>query len=143
MQPDNWDRWANKRGSGRPRLLRAWQHCPRVPAGPSVHACTAHRLLTSPALCASPWTRCRRAQILGNVTKFVDEYNTLLCEYQAAKVGAWVALCGCMCSRGAGQAQPMLTLHHENAHPRRTPSCRMLPAPWTSTAPAGPTSPRP
>lgn len=30
----------------------------------------------------------RRAEILGNVTKYVDQYNALLCEFEAAKVGA-------------------------------------------------------
>lgn len=50
--------------------------------GTGLYSFTTDSWVMEPTVQPDNWDR---AQILGNVTKFVDEYNTLLCEYQAAK----------------------------------------------------------
>lgn len=104
MQADNWDRCAQAPCSHCWRVLNALctrtlcMHKALLPC--NRNALSAHHL--NRVLCALGCRRarpsthtcegtlpfCRRAEILGNVTQYVDEYNTLLCEYEAAKVGA-------------------------------------------------------
>ncbi|KAI7844625.1 hypothetical protein COHA_001715 [Chlorella ohadii] len=50
--------------------------------GTGLYSFTTDTWLMEPTVQADNWDR---AEILGNVTQYVDEYNTLLCEYEAAK----------------------------------------------------------